>query len=41
MSTDYLLGVEKTSTMDLSGLDEADIEMLYTLAEHLKTKNHL
>lgn len=41
VSTDYLLGVEKTSTMDLSGLDEADIEMLYTLAEHLKTKNHL
>ena len=39
VSTDYLLGVEKTSTIDLNGLSETDIEMVYTLAEYLKTKN--
>lgn len=39
VSTDYLLGVEKTSTIDISGLTEHDIEMVYTLAEYLKTKN--
>lgn len=39
VSTDYLLGVEKTSTIDISGLTEHDIKMVYTLAEYLKTKN--
>ena len=41
VSTDYLLGVEKTSTIDISGLSEQDIEMIYTLAEYLKSKNRL
>lgn len=41
VSTDYLLGVEKTSTIDISGLTEQDIEMIYTLAEYLKSKNRL
>lgn len=41
VSTDYLLGVEKTSTIDISGLTERDIEMVYSLAEYLKAKNHL
>lgn len=40
VSTDYLLGVEKTSSIDVSGLTEKDIEMVYTLAEYLKSKNH-
>lgn len=40
VSTDYLLGVEKTSTIDISGLTEKDIEIIYSLAEHLKTKNN-
>lgn len=39
VSTDYLLGVEKTSSIDISGLTEKDIEMIYSLAEYLKTKN--
>ena len=39
VSTDYLLGVEKTSSIDISGLTEKDIEMVYSLAEYLKTKN--
>lgn len=41
VSTDYLLGVEKTSTIDISGLTEQDIEMIYTLTEYLKSKNCL
>lgn len=40
VSTDYLLGVEKTSTMDISGLSEKDIEIVYSLIEHLKTLNN-
>lgn len=39
VTTDYLLGVEKTSAIDISGLTEQDIEMIYTLAEYLKSKN--
>ena len=39
VSTDYLLGVEKTSTIDLIGLTEKDIEMIYKLVEYLKSKN--
>ena len=39
VSTDYLLGVEKTSAIDISGLTEQDIEMIYTLVEYLKSKN--
>lgn len=40
VSTDYLLGVDKTSTIDISGLTEKDMEMVYKLAEYLKSKNH-
>lgn len=39
VTTDYLLGVNKTSAIDISGLTEQDIEMIYTLAEYLKSKN--
>lgn len=39
VSTDYLLGVEKTSTIDIAGLTEKDVEIIYSLVEHLKTKN--
>lgn len=39
VSTDYLLGVVKTSSIDISGLDDKDIEMVYKLVEHLKSKN--
>jgi len=41
VSTDYLLGVEKSSSIDISGLTEKDIEMIYKLSEYLKSKNHL
>ena len=38
VSTDYLLCVAKTQTLDLTGLDE-DIAVLYALATHLRRKN--
>lgn len=41
VSTDYLLGVKATSTIDITGLTEADVEVVYTLVKHLKTKNGL
>lgn len=39
VSTDYLLGAEKTSSIDLAGLTEQDIEIIYSLVEYLKSKN--
>ena len=36
VSTDYLLGVKATSTIDITGLTEADVEVVYTLVKHLK-----
>lgn len=39
VSTDYLLGVEKTSTIDTDGLSEKDIQIIYSLVAHLKSKN--
>ena len=41
VSTDYLLGVEKTSTIDIAGLTEKDVEIIYSLVEHFKAKNQL
>ena len=34
-----LLCVAKTQTLDLTGLDEEDIAVLYALATHLRRKN--
>lgn len=39
VSTDYLLGVDATSTINLSGLTESDIRMVHCLIEHLRDKN--
>ena len=39
VSTDYLLCVAKTQTLDLTGLDEEDIAVLYALATYLRRKN--
>lgn len=41
VSTDYLLGVKSTATIDVTGLTEKDVEVVYTLVKHLKTKNKL
>ena len=39
VSTDYLLGVEKSATIDISGLSEQDIQLLYQIISHLKQKH--
>lgn len=41
VSTDYLLGVKTTATIDITGLTEDDVEIVYTLVKHLKAKNNL
>ena len=39
ISTDYILGVENTTTIETNGLTESDIEMIYRLVDYLRTKN--
>ena len=36
VSTDYLLGVDKSSTIDVSGLSESDVQLLYRMITHLR-----
>ena len=36
VSTDYLLGVERLETVNVTGLDEKDVAMLEQLAERLR-----
>lgn len=38
VSTDYLLGVDKSDTLDISGLSESDIAILRALIESLRQK---
>lgn len=39
VSTDYLLGVSATATVDVSGLSEEDIRIVCALVGHLRRKN--
>lgn len=39
VSTDYLLCIPKTQSVDLSGLTEDDISIIYQLVLHLRNKN--
>ncbi|MBQ8573135.1 MAG: helix-turn-helix transcriptional regulator [Ruminococcus sp.] len=39
VTTDYLLGLEARSTIDVSGLDENDIDLLRHTVEVLRMKN--
>ncbi len=39
VSTDYLLGVGSTSSINLNGLTEDDILVIHRIAEHLRAKN--
>lgn len=38
VSTDYLLGIDKSDTLDISGLNESDIAILRALVESLREK---
>jgi hypothetical protein len=37
VSVDYLLGINRTTTIDVSGLEDSDIEMLQALTNHLRS----
>lgn len=39
VSTDYLLGLNTSATVNISGLTEADIQLVHHLISHLKAKN--
>lgn len=39
VTTDYLLGIEKAQTIDVSGLTNDDIQLVYHLVETLREKN--
>lgn len=38
VSTDYLLGINSTSTLDISLLNDTEIEIIYRLVEYFKTR---
>jgi len=38
VSTDYLLGVNSTATVDVSDLSEADVRLICAVVQHLRTK---
>lgn len=39
VSTDYLLGIEKMQSIDISGLEEEDIKLVKLLVKVLQSKN--
>lgn len=39
VTSDYLLGIEKNETIDVSGLDENDKKLVRSLVETLRRKN--
>lgn len=41
VSADYLLGIEKSETIDVSGLRREDVAILRTLAERLRSQNRV
>lgn len=40
VSTDYLLGIDKSDTLDISGLSEPDVAILRALVESLRQKGN-
>ena len=40
VSTDYLLGVNHSATVSVTGLTEEDIQIVHSLIDHLKNKNN-
>lgn len=36
VSTDYLLGINETATISVSGLSDSDIELIHTVINHLR-----
>ena len=40
VSSSYLLGIDKSDTLDISGLSESDIAILRALVESMRQKEH-
>lgn len=40
VSTDYLLGVNTTSSISVAGLSDKDIELIHSIISHLKSKKN-
>ncbi len=38
VSTDYLLGVDSSTSIDLQGLTEQDIQLVYQIVEYLRMR---
>ncbi|MCI8295748.1 MAG: helix-turn-helix transcriptional regulator [Lachnospiraceae bacterium] len=38
VSSDYLLGIENTATLDISGLEQEEIQILHSLIQYFKSK---
>lgn len=36
VSTDYLLGINETASIDVSGLSDSDIELIHSIINHLR-----
>ena len=36
ISTDYLLDVDRSASISIAGLTEADVRIIYALVEHLR-----
>ena len=36
VSTDYLLGLDSTSTISVNGLSDKDVEVVYIMVQHLR-----
>jgi len=41
ISTDYLLGVDSSANISVSGLDEQDVHLVYEIVSHLREKNRI
>lgn len=41
ISTDYLLCVDKSASIDISGLSEKDVQLVYQIINHLKKKRNI
>ena len=39
VSADYLLGLDSSSTISVSGLSDFDVEMIYRLVQYIRIKN--
>ena len=39
VSTDFLLGVDSSATVSVAGLSDADINLIFSIINHLRSRN--